>query len=98
MTLVEAAPPSLLAPRPCALFGEDADLSPRDVAQERGVPLCDARAVLESTADAQRAESGTDRIFVRPDKKNGEVHMTDEGCLLLAQTLAKRIAELGLVK
>ena len=70
----------------------------KDVAQERGVPLCDARAVLESTADAQRAESGTDRIFVRPDKKNGEVHMTNEGCLLLAQTLAKRIAELGLVK
>lgn len=70
----------------------------KDVAQQRGVPLCDARAVLESTADAQRAESGTDRIFVRPDKRNGEVHMTDEGCLLLAQTLAKRIAELGLVK
>jgi hypothetical protein len=60
--------------------------------------LCDARTVLESTADLQRAESGADRIFVRPDKKNGEVHLTDEGCLLLARTLATRIAELALVK
>lgn len=70
----------------------------KDVAAERGVPLCDARAVLEPTADRQRAETGADRIFVRPDKKNGEVHLTDEGCLLLAQTLAARIAELGLIK
>jgi len=70
----------------------------KDVAKERNVPLCDSRTVLESTADRQRAESGTDKIFVRPDKKNGEVHLTDEGCLLLAQTLAARIAELGLVK
>ncbi len=70
----------------------------KEVAAERGVPLCDARTVLESTADLQRAESGADRIFVRPDKKNGEVHLTDEGCLLLARTLATRIAELALVK
>lgn len=69
-----------------------------EVANERGVPYCDARSVLEGTADRQRAESGADRIFVRPDKRNGEVHLTDEGCTLLAQTLAARIVELGLVK
>jgi hypothetical protein len=69
-----------------------------EVANERGVPYCDARAALEAEADRQRAETGLDRIFVRPDKRNGEVHMTDEGCDLLARTFAARIVELGLLK
>jgi len=69
-----------------------------EIANERSVPYCDARAVLEPEADRQRAATGADRIFVRPDKKNGEVHLTDEGCVLLAKTLAQRIVELGLVR
>jgi hypothetical protein len=69
-----------------------------EVANERSVPFCDARSVLEGEADRQRAAEGKDRIFVRPERKDGEVHLTDEGCELLARTLAARIVELGLVR
>jgi lysophospholipase L1-like esterase len=69
-----------------------------EVANERSVPYCDVRTVVEAEADRQRAESGADRIFVRPAKADGEVHLTDEGCALVARTLAERIVELGLVK
>lgn len=69
-----------------------------EVANERSVPYCDVRAVVEAEADRQRAADGVDRIFVRPDKRNGEVHLTDEGCALVARTFATRIVELGLVK
>lgn len=69
-----------------------------EVANERGVPYCDVRAPVEAEADRQRAESGADRIFVRPDKRNGEVHLTDEGCALVARVFADRIVELGLVR
>ncbi len=62
------------------------------VANERGVPYCDARSVLEPEADRQRAAKGQDTVFTR------EVHLTDEGCDLLGRTLAARIVELGLVK
>jgi lysophospholipase L1-like esterase len=68
------------------------------IANERSVPYCDARAVLVAEADRQRAAEGKDRIFVRPEQANGEVHMTDEGCELLAATIAARIVELKLVK
>lgn len=73
------------------------------LANERSVPFCDARRVLEGEADRQRAAEGKDRIFVRPDVVrpgvgNGEVHLTDEGCELLAKTIAARILELGLIK
>lgn len=81
--------------RVTAMFGE--------VANERSVPYCDARSALESEADRQRAAVGKDQIFVRPDVVrpgvgNGEVHLTDEGCELLAKTIAARILELGLVR
>jgi lysophospholipase L1-like esterase len=69
-----------------------------EVANERSVPYCDVRTAVEGEADRQRAEAGADRVFVRPDKRNGEVHLTDEGCALVARTLAERIVELGLVK
>jgi lysophospholipase L1-like esterase len=69
-----------------------------EVANERSVPYCDARSVLEGEADRQRAAEGRDRIFVRPDQRNGEVHLTDEGCELLGRTLAARIVELRLIK
>ncbi len=74
-----------------------------DVANERSVPYCDVRTPVEAEADRQRAASGADRIFVRPNSEkpgvgNGEVHLTDEGCALVARTLAERIVELGLVK
>lgn len=69
-----------------------------EVANERSAPFCDVRAVVEAQADRQRAESGADRIFVRPAKADGEVHLTDEGCALVARTFADRIVELGLVK
>jgi|SRR5882672_3305214 len=69
-----------------------------EIANERSVPFCDARSVLVAEADRQRAADGKDRIFVRPDQRNGEVHMTDEGCELLAKTIAARIVELKLVK
>ncbi len=63
-----------------------------EVANERSVPFCDARPVLETEAARQVAELGKDSIFTN------EVHMTDAGCDLLARTLAARIVELGLVK
>ena len=63
-----------------------------EAANERSVPFCDARAVLEPEAERQRAERGQDTLFTR------EVHLTDEGCDLLGRTLAARILELGLVK
>jgi hypothetical protein len=69
-----------------------------EIANERSVPFCDARAVLVAEADRQRAADGKDRIFVRPEQRNGEVHMTDEGCELLAKTIAARVVELKLVK
>lgn len=63
-----------------------------EVANERSVPFCDARPVLEAEAARQVAQLGKDSIFTN------EVHMTDAGCDLLARTLAARIVELGLVK
>lgn len=48
--------------------------------------------------EAQRAPRGLDRIFVRPEKGDGEVHLTDEGCEWVARTLSARIVELGLVE
>jgi lysophospholipase L1-like esterase len=70
----------------------------RAIASERGAPFCDARAVLDAEADRQRAADGKDRIFVRPEQRNGEVHLTDEGCDLLARTIAARIVELELIR
>lgn len=69
-----------------------------EVANERGVPFCDVRAVVEAEADRQRASEGADRIFVRPDRRDGEVHLTDEGCEWVARAFCARIVELGLVK
>jgi lysophospholipase L1-like esterase len=63
-----------------------------EVANERSVPYCDARTVLEAEAARQAAEKGRDSIFTN------EVHMTDEGCELLARTIAARIEELALIK
>ncbi|MCC7015110.1 MAG: SGNH/GDSL hydrolase family protein [Planctomycetes bacterium] len=63
-----------------------------EVANERGVPYCDARVVLEAEAARQSAANGKDQVFTN------EVHMTDAGCELLARTIAERIVELGLVK
>jgi len=63
-----------------------------EIANERSVPYCDARSVLEAEASRQSAQAGKDSIFTN------EVHMTDEGCDLLARTIATRIRELDLVR
>lgn len=51
-----------------------------------------------SEEDAKKEPRGLDRIFVRPEVGNGEVHLTDEGCELVARVFCARIVELGLVK
>lgn len=51
-----------------------------------------------SEEDAKKEPRGLDRIFVRPELANGEVHLTDEGCELVARVFCARIIELGLVK
>jgi lysophospholipase L1-like esterase len=78
-------------PQQRAAFEEISGIVER-VASERSVPFCDARSVLEREADRQRAEKGSDTVFTR------EVHLTDEGCDLLARTLSARILELGLIQ
>lgn len=74
--------------------------------RQRAESLADAvrvRAEAERTGtlteeQAQREPRGFDRIFVRPEKGDGEVHLTDEGCELVARVFCARIVELGLVK
>ncbi len=61
------------------------------VAAERSVPLVDAKPVLEAERDRQLGEEGAQRIFTH------EVHLTDEGCELLARTLARELLDAGLV-
>lgn len=59
----------------------------RLVAKKRGVHLCEARIALET----QAKERGPGVIFTR------EVHLTDEGARVLAETFSQRILELGLL-
>ncbi len=51
-----------------------------------------------SEEQAKQQPQGLDRIFVRPQQGDGEVHLTDEGCELVARVFCARIVELGLVK
>lgn len=51
-----------------------------------------------SEEEAKKEPRGLDRVFVRPEVGNGEVHLTDEGCELVARVFCARIVELGLVK
>ncbi len=61
----------------------------REVGAELGVPVVETGRALEKEAARQVAETGADRIFT------SEVHMTDEGCDLLARTFAAAILERG---
>ncbi len=68
-----------------------ADAIVEAVAVERGVPLVDAKPVLEAAAARQREETGSQSIFTH------EVHLQDGGADLLARTIAARLVADGLV-
>ena len=75
----------------------------RYVAEERGVPLVEAAAVLEAEAARQRREAAErgDPAPANPQKDqtvfSHEVHRWDEGADLLARTLAEGILAQGLL-
>jgi len=57
----------------------------KDVAAMKKIFLVDAKTVLEETSKKIKQETGEDAIFT------WEVHLTDKGADLLAETFAKRI-------
>ncbi len=75
----------------------------RYVAEERGVPLVEAAAVLEAEAARQRREAAAhgDPAPANPQEDqtifSHEVHLWDEGADLLARTLAEGILAHGLL-
>lgn len=63
----------------------------RAVAKDRSVPLVEMKAVLEDTAAQQIAANGQQTIFGK------NVHLTDTGTSLLADTLAAELKRIGVL-
>ncbi len=63
----------------------------RAVAKDRGVPLVEMKPILENAAAEQFAANGQQSIFV------DNVHLTDEGTALLADTLAAELKRIGVL-